>query len=165
MLSDLHVSSLISFHFICLCSLLQGNWKMPIIKSHWNILVFCNIEKGCLIDVPWKNEVALHKKRSFPFRISSVNVFLQWLYFYSFLRISSHLLNKSLMENFSFFYSAHFVLFLLLEFTLVIKLKNLDFKSHWNTLIFLIKKIWHQIWIWPMEKSVSLFHSHFLCSL
>ena len=34
-----------------------------------------------------------------------------------------------------------FVSFPLLGFTLVIKLRNFDFESHWNTLIFLIKKM------------------------
>ena len=33
-----------------------------------------------------------------------------------------------------------FVSFSLFEFTLVIKLRNFDFKSHWNTLIFFDKK-------------------------
>ena len=40
----------------------------------------------------------LHKKWSFPLRISSVNV----TNFFSFLRIWSHLMKKSLMENFIF---------------------------------------------------------------
>ena len=38
-----------------------------------------------------------------------------------------------------------FVSFPLFGFTLVIKLRNFDFESHWNTLIFLIKKVWRQI--------------------
>ena len=32
MLSDLHTSHLMLFHFTCLCSFLQWNWKMLIIK-------------------------------------------------------------------------------------------------------------------------------------
>ena len=33
-----------------------------------------------------------------------------------------------------------FVSFALFGFTLVVKLRNFDFESHWNILIFLIKK-------------------------
>ena len=52
--------------------------------------------------------------------------------------------------------------FLLLEFPLVITLRNFDFKSHWNTLIFFDKKIngirfeyvpWKNVWLC----SISLF--------
>ena len=43
------------------------------------------------------------------------------------------------------------------------KLKNFNFESHWNTLIFIEKKkIWRQIWIYPMEKCLILFRFHFL---
>ena len=38
-----------------------------------------------------------------------------------------------------------FVSFALFEFTLVIKLRNFDFKSHGNTLILFGKEIWCQI--------------------
>ena len=36
---------------------------------------------------------------------------------------------------------SHFVSFPLFVFTLVIKLKNLDFESYWNTLIFFDQKM------------------------
>ena len=49
-----------------------------------------------------------------------------------------------------------FVSFPLFEFTLVIKLKNFDFESHWNILIFFDKNSWSQIWIGPMEKCFEL---------
>ena len=39
-------------------------------------------------------------------------------------------------------------------------LKNFEFESHWNTLMFFDKKICCQIWICPMEKYLILFHSH-----
>ena len=42
---------------------------------------------------------------------------------------------------------SHFVSFPLLGFTLVIKLIN-DFESWWYTLIFVIKGIWGQIWMY-----------------
>ena len=40
MLSDSKMSRSILFHFTCLYSLLQWNWKMPISKSHSNVLIF-----------------------------------------------------------------------------------------------------------------------------
>ena len=56
---------------------------------------------------------------------------------------------------------SHFVLFPLFDFTLVVKLRNCDFKSHWNTLIFFDKKkILCQTWICPMEKCLTLIHFH-----
>ena len=54
---------------------------------------------------------------------------------------------------------------ILFGFTLVIKLRNFDFKSYWNTLIFFDKKyIWRQIGIYPMEKCLILFHFHCFAS-
>ena len=55
-----------------------------------------------------------------------------------------------------------FVSFQLFGFTLSIKVGKFDFESHW---IFLIKTIWHQIWICPIEKCLILFHFHCLGSL
>ena len=58
-----------------------------------------------------------------------------------------------------------FVSFPSFRFTLVIKLRNFDFESHWNTLIFFDeKKILCQIWQFPMEKSLILFDFHCLGS-
>ena len=54
-----------------------------------------------------------------------------------------------------------FVSIPLFGFTLVTKLRNFDFESHWNILIFFDKRnILRQIWIFSMEKSVILFHFH-----
>ena len=66
------ICRLILFHFTCLCSLLQSNWKMPIKMAHGKM--------------------------------------------------------------------ADFVSFTLFGFTLVIKLGNFHFGSHWNAQSFLIKK-------------------------
>ena len=50
-----------------------------------------------------------------------------------------------------------FLSFPLFGFTLVIKPRNFQFECHWNTLIFVWKKkkrkkMWHPIWIYPIEK-------------
>ena len=42
LLSDLNMFHLVLFHFTCLCSLLQWNWKMSIIKFIVIIVVFCD---------------------------------------------------------------------------------------------------------------------------
>ena len=91
-MSDLHISCLILFHFTCFCPLLQWNWEMQLLKSlkYFSILW------------PMENDV----------RFECV----------------SH-------EEMSDFGSLT-----LFGFTLVKKLRNFNFESHWNTLIFLIKK-------------------------
>ena len=49
-----------------------------------------------------------------------------------------------------------FVSFPFFGFALVIKLRNIDVESHWNTLIFFDQKnIWRQIWLCPVEKNFS----------
>ena len=53
-----------------------------------------------------------------------------FLVFYDQLQIISNL-------NMSHWNMSNFVLLWLFEFTLFIKLRNFDFESHWNTLIFL----------------------------
>ena len=46
----------------------------------------------------------------------------------------------------------------LFDLTLIIKLRDFDFESHWNTLIFFWKKnMLRQSWICPMEKSLIFF--------
>ena len=61
---------------------------------------------------------------------------------------------------------SYFVSSLFFGFTLIIKLRYFNFESHWNTfMIFIIKKIWSQIWICPMKKCLILFHFHCLGSL
>ena len=67
---------------------------------------------------------------------------------------------------------AHFVSFLLLGFTLVIKLRNCDFESHWNTLMFFTKKrygVRFQYVLWKNVSfcfisivSITLFHLQYL---
>ena len=64
--------------------------------------------------------------------------------------------------NMSYGKMSDFVSFLLSWFTLVIKLITFDFESQWNALIFLIKNIWRQIWIWSLRKCLILFYFHFL---
>ena len=49
MLSDLRISRLILFSFTCLCSLLQWNWNMPIIKVIEIFQYFSTYEKWCQI--------------------------------------------------------------------------------------------------------------------
>ena len=56
-----------------------------------------------------------------------------------------------------------FVSFPLFRFTLAIKLRNVDFESHWNT--FDKKKNNCQIWICPVEECLILFYFHCLGSL
>ena len=59
-----------------------------------------------------------------------------------------------------------FVSFSLFEFTLVIILKNFDFKSHWNTSIFFEKKNkWWQIWICPVNQCLMWFKLCYLSRL
>ena len=65
-------------------------------------------------------EKSLHKKRSFPLRISSVNVTKSAI----FLRIWSHLLKKSSIENF---------IFLCSEFIGNRNLPNIFFNDNSNT--------------------------------
>ena len=50
-----------------------------------------------------------------------------------------------------------FVSFPLLGFTLVIKIRNFDFESHWNTLIFFDKKKRCQIWLCPVKPCLIWF--------
>ena len=76
-LSKLHMSRLMLFHFAFLCSLLQWNWKMPIKKVTEIFYYFVTNEK-----------------------------------------------------------MSDFVSFLLFRFTLVIKLRNVDFQGHWNTFLY-----------------------------
>ena len=56
------------------------------------------------------------------------------------------------------------VSFSLFGFTLVIKLRNFDFQSHWNTLIFFffLDKKWRQIWLRPVKQYLFWFK---LCCL
>ena len=76
-LSKLHMSRLTLFHFACLCSILQWNWKMPIKKVTETFYYFVTNEK-----------------------------------------------------------MSDFVSYLLFRFTLVIKLRNVDFQGHWNTFLY-----------------------------
>ena len=57
-----------------------------------------------------------------------------------------------------------FVSFPLFGFTLVIKLKNVDFKGHWNTLILFDKKDMASDLNMPHEKCLISFHPHCLGS-
>ena len=52
---------------------------------------------------------------------------------------------------------SYFVSLSLFGFTLAIKLRNIDFGSHWNTLIFFDKKKWCQIWICPVKQCLIRF--------
>ena len=45
-----------------------------------------------------------------------------------------------IMSDLNMSHGTYFVSFQLFEFALVIKLRNFDFKSHGNTVIFLVKK-------------------------
>ena len=56
-----------------------------------------------------------------------------------------------------------FLSFPLFGFTLLIKLRNFGFESHWNTLAYLSKKKKKsQIWIWPVKQGLIWFK--LLCS-
>ena len=104
---------------------------------------------------------------------------LVWFYFTSFcslLQWNWEVLIKKVAEIFQYFTTkwkimsdsnmshrktSDFVSFLLLGFTLVIKVKNFDFESHWNALIYFDKKkILCQIWMekWFCFITVVLVH-------
>ena len=51
--------------------------------------------------------------------------------------------------NMSHWKISDFVLLPFLGFTLVIKLRNYDFESHWDTLVIFDGKKWCQIWLYP----------------
>ena len=57
-----------------------------------------------------------------------------------------------------------FVSFPIFGFILVIKLRNLDFESNWNSLIFVNKK-WCQIWICFVKQYLIWFKLHGLYSI
>ena len=120
------MSRLILFHFTFLCLLLRRNWKMPI-SSHWNNSVFCDQWKMMsYLNMSYGKISHLcsltHKAKKFRFWKP-----LKYLFFYK-KRYDADL-------NMSHGKMPDFVSLPLFGFTLVIKQRNLNFKSHWNTLI------------------------------
>ena len=55
-----------------------------------------------------------------------------------------------------------YVSYPLFRFTLVIKLRNFDFESHWNTLNFLDQKRWFRFWLCPVWQCPIWFKLHCL---
>ena len=106
----------------------------------------------CFISIVWV--YVSHKTKEFRFWKS-----LKYFYFLT-KKISDFDKKNALYGRMS-----DFVSFLLFRLKLVIKLKNFYFETHWNTLIFLIKNIWCQIWICPMEKCLIFLHFYRLGSL
>ena len=126
-------------------------------KSHWNILVFCDQWKlmSDQIDVPWKNVWYCfihvvwvhfsHKTEKF--------WFWEWLKYFNTFLIKKDIVSDLNMPHGKMSY---FVSFLLFAFTVVTKLRNFDFESHWNTLIFFDKKTHGVIFEYVPRKNVLI---------
>ena len=78
MLSDLHMPCVVLFHFTCLCSFLQWDWILAIIKiieilvfyDLWKIMPGLNMSHGKMSDfvsVPLFGFTSLIKLRNFDF--------------------------------------------------------------------------------------------------
>ena len=132
------MSRLILFHFTFLCLLLRRNWKMPI-SSHWNNSVFCDQWKMMsYLNMSYGKISHLcsltHEAKKFRFWKP-----LKYLFFYKKRYDAdlnmSHGKRYDADLNMSHGKMPDFVSLPLFGFTLVIKQRNLNFKSHWNTLI------------------------------
>ena len=122
----------ILFHFTWLCSLLQLDWKVPIIKVIEICKYYLNMSHGKMSDfvsIPLFGLILVIKLRNFNFESHwNILVFLD---------------KKKMVSDLNMSYGKmpDLVLFPCFSFTLVIKLRNFDFKSHYNTLVFSVKKI------------------------
>ena len=169
MLPELHMSHLILCPFTCLRSLVQWNWKDTSFKSHWNNSIYCD---------QWKMTSDLHMSDgktsdSVSFLLFGITLFIKLINFdfeshfstlIFFIKKILHQIWSTLMTsdlNMACGKIFDFVSFPMFWFIIVIKLRNFDFESDWNTLMFLIKKIWRHIGICHMEKYLILFH--FFC--
>ena len=134
MLSDLHMSRLILFHFSCFCSLLQWNWTIPVINVLFKYLqpMKNNVRFKY---VPWKNvwffSISIvwahfsYKADKFRFWKS-----LKYLMFFDKNGMRSDL-------NRSHGIMSDFVSCPLFGLPLIIKVKNFNFESHQNTFIWI----------------------------
>ena len=109
-------------------------------ESHWNTLIFFDKKRyGVRFEyVPWKNVWFCFISIAWVhFSHKTVK-----LWFWKSLKyFSVFMIKKDLVSNLNMSYGKmpDFVLFPLFGFTLVIKQRNFDFESHWNTLIFFDK--------------------------
>ena len=125
MLSDLHMSYLILFHFTCFWSFLQWNRKMLIVKIieisiKIDVRFECVLWKNvwfCFISIVWVH--FSHKTAKF-WNLKSLKYF----------SIFDHKKNDVRFQNLPW-KNVWFCL-ILFGFTLFIKLQN--FENHWNTL-------------------------------
>ena len=122
---------MILFHFTCLCSLLQWNWKVPIINFQWKIRPVKNNVR--FEYVPWKSVWFCFTSTLWVHFSHKTEKFLFWKAlknFNSFFFFKYGVRHQYVPWKMSDFFS-----FSLFGFTLVIKLRNFDFESHWKTLI------------------------------
>ena len=103
-------------------------------KSHLNSVLLCKQGK-MLSGFHISNLLVL----PFPIKLKAFNYKIDWniLVFYDQWKTMSGMLSDL---NMSCGKMSVFVSFQLFGFTLVIKLRNLDFENHWNTLMFFDKK-------------------------